>query len=68
MSDPRGIGPPDYCWFHGEEPMPDDCYVTCGECGHYWTAEALEDRFEEMLGFQEPASRVYACPLCAHDF
>lgn len=67
--DLRGIGPgADLCWFHGEEPMPEDNYRTCGECGHYWTEEALVAADAENRGERVAADRVWSCPLCIHDF
>jgi len=57
------------------EPLPDDYYIVCGECGHvYVTTEelvkAFRDYYEPRVGQMLPASpeEIYACPLCGHDF
>lgn len=68
-TDLRGIGPgADLCYFHGEEPMPEDNYRTCGECGHYWTRDALVAADAEHRGSREDPERIWSCPLCIHDF
>ena len=68
--DLRGIGlHPDLCWFHGEEPVPDDAYRVCGECGHAWAREALiAADAEKFNGSPRNPETIYACPLCVHDF
>ncbi|WP_158881907.1 hypothetical protein [Amycolatopsis anabasis] len=64
----------DECFFHGHEPLPENYYRVCGECGHVFaTADELLRREREIaneVGFQPETDpdRVYVCPLCAHDF
>lgn len=59
------------------EPLPDEYYSVCGECGHvYVTAEELLEA-ENRLLFEMQVTKppvvtdpehVYTCPLCGHDF
>lgn len=67
-----GEGPPISCWFHGLEPIPDDVYRVCLECGHAWMREALEAAHHELGDDPDaeptPAERIWSCPLCIHDF
>lgn len=37
------------CYFHGAEPVPVDCYRTCGECGHAFTAVSLLVEHNRLL-------------------
>lgn len=75
-------GSADRCFFHGVEPVPNDCYRVCGECGHaFVTAEALlqaeHDVVEEINRASltdwravpsENADDIHFCPLCTHDW
>ena len=58
----------DLCWFHGYEPIPDDCHIVCLECSHAWTREALEEADAEKRGYRINADDISFCPLCIHDF
>lgn len=69
------------CFFHGTEPITKDTFRVCGECWHAWTAEALLadhnailDEIDKEHGpgnagahLTDP-EKVFACPLCIHDF
>lgn len=67
--DLRGIGPgADLCFFHGYEPMPEDNFRTCGECGHYWTRDGLIAQDAKLSGERRDPERIFSCPLCVHDF
>lgn len=66
----------DECYIHGEEPIPENCYLVCGECGHaYPTAEDLmaADRAEverinaALLGCQAALDIVPWEPLVPHE-
>ena len=37
------------CYFHGDEPVPADCYRICGECGHAFTLAALLSEHNRVL-------------------
>jgi hypothetical protein len=69
------------CYIHGvvEPDLPGD-YKVCAECWHVWRTEA-EFRVDVAAvysdrtlwdGVVEPVpddlSKVWACPLCTHDF
>lgn len=62
------------CFWHGFEPVPDNAYLVCGECGHCWvTADDLMEAVRLIcaaIGATVPSgpALVYHCPLCAHDF
>lgn len=67
-------------WRH-EPPLPGD-YMVCGECWHVWRTvwdfylselEIARQMFADdpsIDGIWMPAdlTKVYSCPLCAHDF
>lgn len=71
------LRPGSCCWFHDDErPMPTDL-IQCLECGHcYRDSKELREAYKEMLvesGLEAsypvpPVSRIYSCPLCAHDW
>jgi len=55
------------CYFHGEEPVPDEYFRFCFECGHYFLTE------EEFVAAQSWMNTgvtpdLEFCPLCTHDF
>lgn len=68
------------CFFHGVEPIPDTYYILCLECGHcYQTREDVETLdyaiqlamtryYSDFQPTNHPASTIYICPLCTHDF
>lgn len=60
------------CYFHGEEPIPEDCYILCGECWHAWTVESLLEEHNKILSHygvtEENPENIFSCPLCTHDF
>lgn len=68
------------CYIHNvDEPYtPGVDYRACGECWHVWSTEAafrvdVDQLYTEMEGTRvedAPAdlTKVYSCPLCAHDF
>lgn len=71
------------CYFHGEEPIPEQYYRICFECGHcYVTGQELLDmmndflyqgwfKYEQGLTPWIPytnADDIYHCAYCAHDF
>lgn len=66
--------PEDYdCFFHGVEPLPEEYYQLCGECGHVW--ETRDDLLRDDLDLrtqiglqQDPEAPIRICPLCTHDF
>lgn len=37
------------CHFHGDEPVPADCYRLCVECGHAFTAAELLAEHNRVL-------------------
>lgn len=62
-----------HCWFHCVEPIPEDVFIVCLECGHAFTAEALlaghNEHLAEFGGKPETdPDKVFACPECIHDF
>jgi len=52
------------------EPLPDDYYIACGECGHvYVTAEDLVNAYvDEYPGYRPKAEHIPSCAKCWHDF
>lgn len=73
-----------HCYCHDvDEPVGEDCYRVCFECGHVWTAAVLiaaynaildECNVDEDMFASEPvphitdAEQCFACPECVHDF
>jgi hypothetical protein len=62
------------CFWHGHEPIPDDAYVVCGECGHCWVTgdDLLADArlLCAEIGLTLPPGdpdKITFCPLCSHD-
>lgn len=60
MSDPG-------CFFHGEEPVPQEFFRMCLECGHVWP-EHDDFQADVYRLFGEHRDDVSFCPLCTHDF
>lgn len=71
------------CYFHGEEPIPEQYYIICLECGHcYVTADELLTTFNDIMyeGWfnweqgerpwvpETSVDNIHFCALCAHDF
>lgn len=64
MSDPG-------CFFHGDEPIPEDAFLVCRECGHAWPTRG--DFFQDVEALLGPRTTEALedqpfCPLCTHDF
>lgn len=73
-----------WCFIHnGWEPIYENNYRVCGECGHsYWTAQALilreyEERREAHFRWPEDfpmankvddSATILSCPICGHDW
>lgn len=55
------------CFFHGVEPVPDEYFRICLECGHCWPTEAHFAADAAWLG-DKPLADLSFCPLCTHDF
>jgi hypothetical protein len=63
---------------HTPEPIDDDTYRVCGECGHVYTAEQLAAAHNDIIEEHglAPDHRVTlrnvdaitTCPHCAHGF
>lgn len=71
------------CYFHGEEPIPDEYYIICLECGHcYVTANELlitfnNENYKLWFQFQQglnpwipetDVDNIHFCAYCTHDF
>ena len=63
------------CFWHREEPIPEDFYRVCGECLHCWPTpeELMVDvatiaRQVGLTAIPADPATVFSCPLCAHDF
>lgn len=41
------------CYFHGDEPIPPDCFRVCGECGHAFTAAELLTEHNRVVAWLE---------------
>lgn len=72
--------PASFCHCHHRyEPVPEDVYRVCFECGHvYGTAADLVDAYNAAVGTTPPVGRVqmdeddadkiFFCQHCVHDF
>lgn len=71
------------CAIHGYEPLNGTEFKVCGECHHAFKTEAdllyehnkliaeiaVTEQNRDLLRNMTPdPRRVYACPLCTHDF
>lgn len=61
MSDPG-------CYFHGVEPVPDEYFRLCLECGHCFVTEEEFTAAAEESPIARPDPELTFCPLCSHDF
>lgn len=61
MSDPG-------CFFHGEEPVPDEYFRLCVECGHCFLTEDEFTAAAAESPIARPDPQLPFCPLCSHDF
>jgi hypothetical protein len=66
----------DDCAVHGHEPVPEGCYLVCGECRHaFATADELvraDQAVRESLEGSAsagpwPVDEIDVCPHCTHD-
>jgi hypothetical protein len=59
---------PGECFWHGVEPIPEDVFIVCGECGHaYPTADDLDrvirqTHHEATVGAARPEYRPGPLP------
>lgn len=68
------------CFWHGPEPVKSEHTTICVECGHAFTTDELiaedlrvrrelaDDYFTLDMILPQPPEKIFACPLCSHDF
>lgn len=76
MSNNEPMPGPDWCAIHNRsEPLRDGDFKVCGECFHVWRTRAgfmldvtREYGTDPTWDVPTDPAKVYACPLCTHDF